>query len=328
MYPKSLLFALDPEQAHNVVRGSLKVLQAAGLAPWLRASNPVPDKPVEVAGLKFRNPVGLAAGFDKNAEMIPALAALGFGFIEAGTLTRRPQHGNPKPRLFRHPEREAIVNRMGFNNVGVEAAARALEKTEHPGVPLGLNIGKAAATALEDSPKEYAECAAILRPVSDYLVLNISSPNTADLRRLHEPDRLKALLDAVLSAVAAGESKPVFLKVSPDATDQELSGVAALAVSYKVGLIATNTTLDRAGLTSLEAGGLSGKPLKARADAVLKRLKQETQGRVPLIGVGGILSAADARDKFEAGADLVQVYTGLVYRGPGLVREIVAGLAS
>ena len=321
---RPLLFRLDPERAHELVVKSLKLFQSTPpLLGLLRTLNRLPPAPVEVAGLKFRNPVGLAAGFDKDAELLPALAALGFGFIEAGTVTLRPQPGNPKPRIFRYPAQEALVNRLGFNNRGAEDAARRLEKMPKLGIPLGINVGKNAATALEDAPQEYAACVALLAPFADYLALNISSPNTADLRRMHEPDRLRALLDAVLAKTG---NKPVFLKVSPDLGDGELGSVARLVVERRVGLIATNTTVDRSGLPGLETGGLSGKPLKERALSSLRRLKELTGGKVPIIGVGGIFSAKDAKERMECGADLIQVYTGFIYKGPAIVREIVEDL--
>lgn len=318
---RPVLFRLEPEQAHSLVAGSLKLLQSSGALGLLRSETP--EFPVTFAGMRLRNPVGIAAGFDKDAELAPALTALGFGFIEVGTLTRRPQSGNPRPRVFRYPDLGAIVNRLGFNNCGVEEAARRLERAPRE-VPIGVNIGKSAATPLEDAPREYAECAAIAAPVADYLVANISSPNTAELRRLHEPDRLRALAEAV-AARRAG--KPLFLKVSPDLSEAELDAVAKVALEFGVGLVATNTTVDREGLSGVEPGGLSGRPLKSKALAALRRLRQATAGKVPLIGVGGIFDAADARDRMQAGADAVQVYTGFIYKGPGLVAEIVRGLS-
>jgi len=273
----------------------------------LRRLNPVPNLPVEVAGLRFPNPVGLAAGFDKDARLIPALASLGFGFIEVGTFTRLPQAGNPSPRLFRYPEAQALVNRLGFNNCGADEAARRLSGLERP-VPVGISIGKSAAAALEDAPKEYAQTLQILHECGEFFVLNISSPNTAELRRLNEPDRLRALLDEVATVLERRGRKPLFLKVSPDTPEPELASTARLAVDF-------------------EAGGLSGAPLRERSTAVLKRLRELTEGRVPLIGVGGILSVQDARDKFASGADLIEVFTGIVYRGPDLIRQIVEDLA-
>ena len=320
---RPLLFGLDPERAHGLVSGSLKLFQKT---PLLGLLGSVPEAPVEVAGIRFKNPLGLAAGFDKDAELIPALAALGFGYLEVGTLTLKPQPGNAKPRMFRYPEHRALVNRLGFNNKGAEDAARRLEALGKAPVPLGINVGKGVATALEDAPREYAACVSLLAPFADYIALNISSPNTVDLRRMHEPDRLKALFEAVRGALEKTGRKLVFLKVSPDLEMAQLEAVARLAVEFGAGLIATNTTVDRTSLPGLEPGGLSGQPLRLRAQAVLAALRELTEGKVPLIGVGGIFNAQDARERMKAGASLVQVYTGFIYEGPGLIREVVTGL--
>ncbi|MBI5494011.1 MAG: quinone-dependent dihydroorotate dehydrogenase [Deltaproteobacteria bacterium] len=322
---KPLFFRTDPEDAHERMMRFIRTLPSVpgGLA-LVRAVYGAPALPVDIGGLRLRNPVGLAAGFDKNAEAIPALAALGFGFLEVGTLTRRPQPGNPRPRMFRYPALGAVVNRLGFNNVGVEEAARTLERVERPGIPIGINVGKNATTSLEDAPAEYAECIRILLPYGDYFTLNISSPNTQDLRKLHENDRLQALFDAVLPVM--GGKKPLFLKLSPDAEPADLENAARMAADRGVGLICTNTTVDRTGLETLEKGGLSGAPLTRRSTETLKRVLAAVDGRVPVIGVGGIMSPADALEKMNAGAAAVQVYTGLIYRGPGFVRELVNAL--
>ena len=326
---KPLVFKMDPESAHNRIVVLLQVAQGApgGLAV-LETLFKEPHIPTTLAGMTLRNPVGLAAGFDKNAEMIPALAALGFGFLEVGTLTRRPQPGNPKPRIFRYPALQGLVNRLGFNNVGVDEALRTLEKLPRQPIPIGINVGKNATTSLEDAPAEYAECLKLLYAHGDYFTLNISSPNTADLRKLHEPERLKQLFDAVLSVVTAqAVRKPVFLKVSPDAELSDLETVAEMAARHGLGLMATNTTVDRTGLDGLEKGGLSGAPVRARSTEVVRHLAKVTGGKVPLVGVGGIFTSEHAKEKLDAGAHAVQVYTGLIYQGPGVVSQIVRGLA-
>jgi len=325
---KPLIYTLDPEHAHERMVGVMKRVQRSPLMLGIvqRHFN-APPIPTVVAGLQCRNPVGLAAGFDKNCEMIPALAALGFGFLEVGTVTRHAQPGNPRPRIFRYPDLKALVNRLGFNNVGVEAAAKILEQTRRPGIPIGVNVGKSAVTALEDAPAEYAESLKIVFPLGDYFTLNISSPNTQDLRKLHEPDRLKQLFDTVGNAVAGFSTrKPIFLKLSPDAELADLEVVARMAAQYGHGLIATNTTVDRTGLNGLEKGGLSGAPLKDRALNVLKHLRGVTGPQVPILGVGGIFTSSDAAERLAAGANAVQVYTGIIYEGPGIVQQIVQGL--
>lgn len=323
---KPVLFRMDPEEAHDAAARLLSACQSSNavLAAVGRLCRG-PARPVRVAGLEFPNPVGLAAGFDKDARLVRAAEALGFGFVEVGTVTPQPQPGNPKPRMFRYPEREALVNRLGFNSLGAEAAARALERTPRT-IPVGVNVGKNASTPLDAAAADYAACVEILHAHADYFTLNISSPNTADLRRLHEPDRLKALLDTVGGALARKGAKPLFLKVSPDASPEDLSSVARAAVTFGCGLIATNTTVGREGLEGLEDGGLSGRPLKAKALAALKLLKEATGGKVPLIGVGGISDAADARERLDAGADLLQLYSALIFRGPGVVKDILRGL--
>ncbi len=326
---KPWLFGMDPEDAHLRIASLLRLAQATpGALAVLRSVFSAPEVPARLGPLKLRNPVGLGAGFDKNAEMIPALASLGFGFLEVGTITRRGQPGNPRPRVFRYPALQAVVNRMGFNNVGADEAARTLEKTPRPGIPIGINVGKNATTPLEDAAAEYAETIRILLPFADYVTINISSPNTKDLRKLHEPERLLPLLDAAQGEMAkATRPVPLFLKLSPDADLADLEGAARTLVERNVGIIATNTTVDRTGMDNLEQGGLSGVPVRARSTQVVKALAAITEGKVPLIGVGGVFSAQDALEKRDAGADAVQVYTGLVYGGPGMVRTMVGALA-
>jgi dihydroorotate dehydrogenase len=271
--------------------------------------------------------VGLAAGFDKNCELIVALEALGFGFVEVGTVTRHAQPGNPRPRIFRYPALQALVNRLGFNNMGVEQAVKTLERTPNTGIVVGINVGKSAVTPLEDAPQEYAEILSRVHPYGQYFAVNISSPNTRDLRRLHEPDRLAELFDAVQGALArANSKKPVFVKLSPDARDDDLAAAARLAASRGIGIIATNTTTSRVGLEGLENGGLSGAPLRRRSTDVVKLVRREVGAAVPIMGVGGVFDAQHAKEKMDAGANAVQILTGLIYRGPCIVQEIVDGL--
>lgn len=321
---RPLLFSLDPERAHDAAVRVLAASQgASGLLEFLYRA---PYKPRRVAGLSFRNPVGLAAGFDKDCRLAEVLPSFGFGFIELGTLTWQAQPGNPKPRLFRLPGQKALLNRLGFNNPGAAAAARRLEKLKARPIPIGLNVGKSAAVPIDDAAEDYFKSLEALKDLGDYYVLNISSPNTADLRKLHERPRLEALLTGAKKRLGA---KPLFVKVSPDLDDAGLDGLAALCVSLRVGVVASNTTVSREGLEARwkdQAGGVSGAPLKAAALRTLKRLKERTEGKVPLIGVGGIFTAEDAKERLAAGADLIQIYTGWIYEGPGLVRRLVEGL--
>ena len=324
---RSALFRLDPEVAHDL---SLKSLAALGPGAALLGAGADRARPVRVMGIDFPNAVGLAAGLDKNGEYVDALGALGFGFIEIGTVTPRPQAGNPKPRLFRLPEHEAIINRMGFNNVGVERAVQNLERASYRGV-LGINIGKNFDTPIERAVDDYLAALDAVYDRSTYVTVNISSPNTKNLRDLQSSEALDALLGAVMSrradlATRYGKVKPLLVKVAPDLDDEQIGAIASLATKHAVdGLIATNTTVSREAIAghrhAAEAGGLSGRPLLAPSTEVLRRLAAELKGRVPLIGVGGIHSGADARAKIEAGATLVQIYTGFIYRGPALVGE-------
>ena len=324
---RGALFRLDPELAHDL---ALKSLSALGeRAAWLGAGASAGESR-RVMGIDFPNPVGVAAGLDKNAEYVDALAALGFGFVEVGTVTPRPQPGNPKPRLFRLEEHHALINRLGFNNQGVERMLRNLEGTRFGGV-LGINIGKNFDTPIERAADDYLACLDAVYARASYVTVNISSPNTQNLRDLQSSERLDELLAALMGRRAAlaerhGAVKPLLVKVAPDLDDAQIDAIAALAAKHRVdGLIATNTTVARDGVMghphAFEPGGLSGRPLFVAATRVLRRLSEALAGRVPLIGVGGILSGADARAKVEAGASLVQVYTGFVYRGPALVAE-------
>lgn len=333
LYPRirRLLFRLDAEDAHHATVSMLQdVQETPGALALVRRVFAGPALPTRMAGLQFANPVGLAAGFDKNAELVPAMAALGFGFVEVGTVTPRPQAGNPRPRMFRYVDDQAVVNRLGFNNVGVDQVARNLEHAERPaGLVVGANVGKNADVPLELAPRDYAHGMNVLYDAADYFTLNISSPNTKDLRRLHEPQLLLPLFDAVANVRAQHRiQRPVFLKVSPDATDQDLVDVAQHAASRGIGLMATNTTVQRKNPAHAEAGGLSGAPLKERAQQVAALLVQTVGGRVPVVGVGGISSPQDAAERMSVGVALVQVYTGLVYYGPWLVRDILQVLAA
>ena len=319
---RPLLFSLDEENAHQLA------LRAAGLAGVFSAR--VPRIPVRAMGIEFPNPIGLAAGLDKNAEHIDALAALGFGFIEVGTVTPRPQPGNPRPRLFRIPEREAIINRFGFNNVGVDAFIANVRRSRWNGV-LGINIGKNADTPAERAIDDYALCLEKVYPHAAYITINVSSPNTKGLRTLQEAHQLDALLARLTTlrtelSQRHARSVPLVVKVAPDLGGDEIQAIADAVRRHRIdGLIATNTTVSRAGVEGLrhanEAGGLSGAPVREMATRVLAAFAAALKGEAALIGAGGILSGADAAEKFRAGASLVQLYTGLIYRGPDLVAE-------
>jgi len=331
---RPLLFALDPEAAHDFSLKSLDALNCLGAVSPAAAA--LPRIPVRVLGLDFPNPVGLAAGLDKDGEHIDALAALGFGFLEIGAVTPRPQPGNPKPRVFRLPEAEALINRLGFNSRGLDAAVENLRRSRYRGI-LGVNIGKNFDTPNERASEDYLECLRKLHPYASFVTVNVSSPNTKNLRNLQQPGELDLLLAALGAerdrlAERHGRRVPLAVKIAPDLDDAGIEAVAGCVVSRGIdAVIATNTTLSREGVEHLpasrEPGGLSGAPLKARATAVVARLRRALPAKVAIIGVGGIASAADAREKLDAGADLVQLYTALVYRGPGLVGEIVRGLA-
>ena len=324
---RSALFRLDPEVAHDL---SLKSLAALGPGAALLGAGADQGRAVRVMGLDFPNAVGLAAGLDKNGEYIDALGALGFGFLEIGTVTPRPQPGNPKPRLFRLPEHEAIINRMGFNNVGVEKLVRNVERASFRGV-LGINIGKNFDTPIERAADDYLAGLDAVYDRATYVAVNISSPNTKNLRDLQSPQALDALLEALMRrradlATRYGKVKPLVVKVAPDLDDEQIGTIARLATRHAIdGLIATNTTIARDAVAghrhAAEAGGLSGRPLLARSTEVLRRLAAELKGRVPLIGVGGIHGGADARAKVDAGASLVQLYTGFIFHGPALIGE-------
>lgn len=324
---RPLLFSLDPETAHRLT------LQLAGLLRLGPGS--VAASPVRVMGLEFPNPVGLAAGMDKNGAHVDALAALGFGFLEVGTVTPRPQPGNPRPRLFRLPQANALINRLGFNNDGVEALLANLSRASYRGV-LGVNIGKNFDTPNERAGDDYAFCLERVYGVASYVAVNVSSPNTPNLRSLQLEDNLESLLARLVAlrerlADSFGKRVPLALKVAPDLDPAQIRTIAAAVRRHGVdAVIATNTSLARDGVAGLrhaeESGGLSGAPIRQRATEVLAAFAAELRGEAALIGVGGILAGADAAEKIAAGASLVQLYTGLVYRGPELVRECASAL--
>ncbi|MGL6072004.1 quinone-dependent dihydroorotate dehydrogenase [Craterilacuibacter sp.] len=336
LYPllRPLLFRLDPEAAHQL---TLKLLDKAyQLQLGTLMGKSIPRNPVKVMGLTFPNPVGLGAGLDKDGEHIDALAELGFGFIEIGTVTPRAQAGNPKPRLFRLPEHQAIINRMGFNNLGVDNLVRNVQQSRFKGV-LGINIGKNASTPIERATDDYIECLDKVYPCASYVTVNISSPNTKNLRQLQQGSELAELIAALKTRQAMladkhGRYVPFAVKIAPDLDQAAVRDIARLLLAHKVdAVIATNTTLSReavAGHThAAEAGGLSGAPVTALATGVIQTLAQELDGALPIIGVGGILSGDDAADKIRAGASLVQLYSGLIYRGPQLIAECAQAIA-
>jgi len=323
-----MLRTMEPEAAHRITISALK----SGMVPAAKRVTD-PALAVQLWGLEFDNPVGMAAGFDKSAEVPDALIGQGFGFVEVGTLTPRPQSGNPKPRVFRLRRERAMINRLGFNNDGIDAAASRLARRPRtgPGV-VGVNIG--ANKDSEDRIADYVRAVPVVAPYADYLVVNVSSPNTPGLRALQSRAELENLLSAVLDArpqEGAGAGVPVLLKIAPDLTPEDMRDIARVALTSGIdGLIATNTTIDRPqglkGGSAGETGGLSGPPLFTRATEVLAEMYRLTEGKVPLIGVGGISSGADAYAKIRAGASLVQLYTALIYAGPALIGEIVRDL--
>ncbi|MFL6530850.1 MAG: quinone-dependent dihydroorotate dehydrogenase [Chthoniobacterales bacterium] len=327
---RPLLFSLDPETAHHLAIGALRF--ASDIPAVLRTLNrfvPAP-RPVKLFGLDFRNPVGLAAGFDKNGVAIPAWDALGFGFVEIGTVTARAQPGNPKPRIFRYPEEHALINRLGFNNDGADVVAERLRdlraRGRWPRIPVGINIGKSKATELADAPNDYLYSFRRLREFADYIVINVSSPNTPGLRALQEEESLVRLLRAIQDE-NRDNPKPILLKIAPDLRSEDLAGViAACEANAIAGIIATNTTLDHSAIPTQrdQTGGLSGAPLREKSTAFIRAIRGQTT--LPIVGVGGIFDAESAREKLNAGAQLVQIYTGYIYRGPQLVREIVGAL--
>lgn len=330
VFVRPLLFSLDAETAHHLTIALLQ--RASRFDPALRVlkSFKLPSKPKTLFGLNFPNPIGLAAGLDKNGVALPAWAALGFGFIEIGTVTAKAQPGNPKPRIFRLPQQRALINRLGFNNDGADAIAQRLaalrESGRWPVVPVGINIGKSRATSLEQATEDYLYSFRRLQDFADYITLNISSPNTPGLRELQEPERLSELLHAIGNE-AGTAPKPLVVKISPDVSDAELTAILALCEENGVsGIIATNTTLDHSSIAPQldQAGGLSGTPLREKSTVLVREIN--ARSKIPVIASGGIFDAESAREKFQAGAQLIQLYTGLVYRGPQLLREIMDNL--
>jgi dihydroorotate dehydrogenase len=315
---RELLFRLDAEEAHEFAARQMISLQQIPIV--LRAIErlcaPPPSAAREILGMKFRSPIGIAAGFDKNALMMPMLAALGFGFVEIGTVTLKPQAGNPRPRLFRFPESHALINRMGFNNDGADAIAERLQRWTR-NVPLFVNIGKNRDVPLDGAADDYAACCEKLAPHADAIVLNLSSPNTPSLRELQRPAHLAAIIGAVNSP------KPLLIKIAPDVDDAMLGEICDVCVKMANGMICTNTTIDRvAGMN--ESGGLSGAPLMEKSTRVLARVRERVGRDYPLIGVGGVFTRDDVRAKVAAGADLVQVYTGFIYEGPMFARRLAS----
>ena len=325
---RPLLFRMDPERAHHL---AIRLLRSAPLLPGaiaiLRSFAPT-SKPKTLFGLQFRNQIGLAAGFDKDAVAIPAWEALGFGFVEVGTVTSEAQPGNPRPRIFRYPNDKALINRLGFNNQGAAAVADRLRRLRQaecaPSIPIGVNIGKSRRVPLAAAANDYLYSFRKLHEVADYVTLNLSSPNTPGLRSLQEEEALTELLQAVVGEnTRLSAPKPILLKVDPDLSDDALVRIARTAEKFSLaGIIATNTTLNHAAIApeNDQAGGLSGRPLRMRSTKVIEILRSVT--RLPIVGVGGIGDLRSAREKVQAGADLLQIYTGLIYHGPGLLRQI------
>jgi dihydroorotate dehydrogenase len=328
---RPMLFRLDPETAHRCTFAMLALMRPLGALPSLtRAADP-PELATTVFGVRFANPIGLAAGVDKDAHAITGWNALGFGFAELGTVTPRPQPGNPRPRMWRLPEHHALINRLGFPGAGMESAAVRLEKVgrRRPAMRLGLNFGPNKDTPPERVAEDYAMLARRLAPLADFIVVNLSSPNTPGLREWQSPERMRTVVDAVRGAAPDARRTPVLIKIAPGLEPLYLREICATVIDLAVdGIVATNTTLkrDELGVQAAFAGGLSGEPLRALARETIARVYRETHGRVPIIGVGGISSAENAYGHIRAGASLVEFYTAMVYRGPGLVREIKRGL--
>jgi len=338
IYPlfRTLLFRLDPERAHHLTLNLIHLAGIIGPVNWLlRRIFTIPTSPVNAFGLKFSNPIGLAAGYDKDGKGWRGLACLGFSHIEVGTVTPKPQAGNPKPRVFRLIEDQALINRMGFPGMGEEFVKKEISKKPPKKFILGVNIGKNKDTPLEFADNDYVQLLRSFASLADYLTVNISSPNTAGLRRLQEREALDHLLSKInkereqLTSAIPGHL-PILVKLAPDLSDSELDDALDVILTNKMdGVIATNTTLSREGLISqmaIESGGLSGQPLFSRSQEMVGKIFQRTGGRLPVIGVGGIFNACDTQKMLDAGAVLVQVYTGLIYEGPGLVKKILQEL--
>jgi len=337
---KPVVFRMDPEKAHHLVIDGLhfagRMPAIPGIMNAMYGVKESPELAVDLFGLHFPHPVGLAAGLDKNAKAVGMFANIGFGFAEVGTVTPKGQAGNEQPRLFRLPPDEALVNRMGFNNEGAEAMAARLSRGPKLSIPVAVNIGKNKLTPNELAHEDYRACLQMLYTCGDFFVVNISSPNTPDLRALQHGDELSLLLSTVMEEMKVqakkhnGPIKPVLVKIAPDMTDEQLEyTVHTIASSGVAGIIAANTTISREGLKhphAKEMGGLSGKPLTVRSTEVIRAVYKQTNGKLPIIGSGGIFTAHDAYDKIRAGASLIEIYTALIYRGPELLRELVSGL--
>ena len=328
---RSVLFKFDPEKIHHFTLNSLKTLHKLGLIPITDNRT----RPTKLMGLNLPNPVGLAAGLDKNGECIDAFGALDFGFIEIGTVTPKPQDGNPLPRLFRVPEHQGIINRMGFNNHGIDAMIKNIEASNYQGI-LGINIGKNAVTPIENAADDYLICLEKAYAHASYITVNISSPNTKNLRALQGGDELSALLGALKDkqahlAAAHGKYVPLAVKIAPDLDEAQIEDIAHVVKSVEMdGIIATNTTIDKSSLgnhpLAQEAGGLSGLPVRDKSNQVLKLLAEHIDGALPIIGVGGIMEGKDAAEKIRLGASAVQVYSGLIYKGPKLIQECLSAI--
>ncbi|MFD2117282.1 quinone-dependent dihydroorotate dehydrogenase [Paenibacillus yanchengensis] len=337
---KPVFFKMDPEKAHHLVVDGLamtgKVPGVTRMLDTMYGIKPMPELQTEVFGISFPHPVGLAAGLDKNGKSADGFSSIGFGFIEVGTVTPEGQPGNEQPRLFRLPEDEALINRMGFNNEGTAAMAGYLKKRKLHHIPVAINIGKNKDTANELAHEDYEACIRALYGYGDFFVVNISSPNTQGLRDLQHGDDLRNLLTAVTTEMNSqsqrlgSRTKPVLVKIAPDMTDEQLANtVETIKNSGVSGIIATNTTLSRDGLThanAKETGGMSGVPLRERSTEVIREVFKQTAGKIPIIGSGGIFSSQDAYDKIRAGASLVEIYSALIYKGPGIMKELTAGL--
>ena len=327
---RPLLFTLPPEWVHHASLAAItRTPLAALIESFARREFPVLER--KLFGLTFPNPVGLAAGFDKNAEGVTVWPRLGFGFMELGTITPLPQPGNPRPRVFRLAAEQGLINRLGFPNVGAEEVARRLEKIKASGrwprTPVGLNLGKNKETPLTEAGRDYVACFRRTRELADYFVVNVSSPNTPGLRDLQQGPFLDSILGPLREEDPDGK-RPLLIKIAPDLAEAQIADVVNAVEKYRLaGIVATNTTIEKSGLSVQEEGGASGRPLTARSTEIIRTVHRLTGGRVPIIGVGGIFNAADAREKFEAGASLLQVYTGFVYEGPLVARKICEGLA-
>lgn len=323
---RPLFFQLDPECVHHLALTALRVPPfSQALASCAKVSNL--KLQVNLWGLNFGNPIGIAAGFDKDGVALPAWENLGFGYAEIGTITPRPQPGNPKPRIFRIPPSKALINRMGFPNEGLETITRRFATLKASGkwpkIPIGINIGKQKTTPLEEAGKDYLESFLALRPYADYFAINISSPNTPGLRLLQQKEALNALVRPIVEANLGADSKPIVIKIAPDLDEKEIMAVLeCIAENHLHGIIATNTTIDKSSVPLKEEGGLSGAPLRQRSTEIIRFISRATGGKLPIIGVGGIFTADDAKEKLDAGASLLQIYTGFIYEGPFIVRQI------